>query len=280
MIPLCEPNLTGNEAGYVLKAMEDNYIGPGGPFVERFEAAVAQASGRKWAIATITGTAAIHAAAVVLDFYNERVDVPKHAFPAARRVFEEMGCSITTVPGGMRHDAQNYKCDDQPNILCDRAPAIGEPPTSATVECYSFAANKPVTCGHGGAIVGDSSGLETRLRSLINQGYGRDGKFNYRMADINAAVGCAQMRRLEELRDAKRRIWYRYAAQGIPMIYRGLSRWMATADGKPSGLEVGLRQAGIGFRLEEFDGISLPCGTGLTVKDQDKVIEICAKYWR
>lgn len=268
LIPLAAPNLRGKETEYTAQAISREYIGPSGPFVERFEAMVAKASGRKWAVATITGTAAIHASLELLDVRGKSIFAPRDAFPAGRNVLTIVGAEPFPAGGGEHHDVQFYA------KLCDRAPAIGEPPILiADLESYSFAANKIVTCGQGGAVVGDDLALMLAVRAIINQGRDRLGKFNYRMADINAAVGCAQMERLDELKEAKRRIWRRYADAGIPMMERGNSRWMATTTRR---LDINaLRNLGIEAR-EECGGVSLPCGTGLTEAEQDTVIKCVA----
>jgi perosamine synthetase len=278
MIPLAAPNLGRREAEYAASAIASGWVGPDGPFVERFEDLVAKASGRKWAVATITGTAALHVAGYVLGFSGKRVAFPEEAFPAARNVLTMLGCDISEIYTGSDHDLWWYSYDaDQAHAFCDRAPAIGEPPTTVSksaLECYSFAANKIATCGHGGAVVGDDPDLLTGVRLEVRQGYYLDGHFNYRMANINAAIGCAQMERLDELKDAKRRIWQRYADAGLPMVDRGPSRWMATLRA-PAGLVETLARDGIESRAEPA-GVSIPCGTGLTEYEQDNVIKSCA----
>ena len=279
MISLAVPNLGGKEREYLAKAVKQNWVGPDGPFVRRFEGLVATAAHRQWAVAVITGTAALHVAAMMLGFAGKLVGVPRDAFPAARNVFNQLYCAVVLTEGGENHDAQMYSWGQWP-MLCDRAPAIGEPPVDAQLECYSFAANKIVTCGHGGAVVGDNEAHHRQIRSLIRQGYGLQGQFNYRMANLNAAVGCAQMERLAELKAAKRRIWDRYDAM-LPMKDRGLSRWMATMDVEPGKrilLAEELSALDIETRMEQSGGLSLPCSTGLTEADQGRVIEVCGAF--
>ena len=279
MIPLAEPNLTGKELEYVAQAIASGWVGPDGPFVERFEDMVAKASGRAWAVATITGTAALHASASVLGFAGAVIDVPLSVFPAARHVFDGMGCEIRDVTGGTEHDTQGYIANGRRwPVLCDRAPAIGEPPTSATLECYSFAANKTVTCGQGGAVVGDDQLLRFELQTTIRQGYYLLGRVNYRMANLNAALGCVQMERLAEFRMIKSRIWDCYCDASLPMVDRGESRWMSTLEcDEHEHFAHYLKEAGIEARIEP-SGISIPCSTTLTEEDQDKVIKACAAF--
>ena len=97
MIPLAVPNLTGKESEYLAEAVEQNWVGPDGPFVRRFEELVASAAGRQWAVATITGTAALHVAAMVLGFSGKLVGVPRNAFPAARNVFNQLYCAVGLI---------------------------------------------------------------------------------------------------------------------------------------------------------------------------------------
>src|SRR3990167_195617 len=141
MIQLAVPNLGGKESEYLAEAIGQGWVGPDGSLVRRFENLVAKAAGRQWAVATITGTAALHVAAMVLGFSGKLVGVPRDAFPAARNVFNQLYCAVVLTEGGECHDAQMFSTGPWP-MLCDRAPASGELPTDALLECYSFAANK------------------------------------------------------------------------------------------------------------------------------------------
>lgn len=82
---------------------------------------------------------------------------------------------------------------------------------------FAFYPNKQITTGEGGMIVTDDPEFAAMCRSLRNQG--RDGMgwlaharlgFNYRMSEINAALGVEQVRRLGEILEARRRVahWY------------------------------------------------------------------------
>lgn len=70
--------------------------------------------------------------------------------------------------------------------------------------CFSFYANKIITTGEGGMVVTDNSVLAERLRSLRNLCFRRDRRFlhteighNYRLTNLQAAVGVAQVERIE-----------------------------------------------------------------------------------
>jgi perosamine synthetase len=86
---------------------------------------------------------------------------------------------------------------------------------------FGFYPNKQITTGEGGMIVTDDDRLADLCRSLRNQGrpvtpeavaglgawlsHERLG-YNYRLDELSAALGCAQMRRLDELIEARQRV--------------------------------------------------------------------------
>jgi len=79
---------------------------------------------------------------------------------------------------------------------------------------FAFYPNKQITTGEGGMVVTDDDELADRLRSMRNQGRDADGTwlrhvqlgFNYRMDELSAALGVAQLRRLAELRAGRDRV--------------------------------------------------------------------------
>jgi perosamine synthetase len=64
-IALCEPCLGGREWEYVRECLDSGWVSTAGPFVSRFEAAMAARLGAKHAVATVSGTAALHVALLV-----------------------------------------------------------------------------------------------------------------------------------------------------------------------------------------------------------------------
>jgi perosamine synthetase len=77
----------------------------------------------------------------------------------------------------------------------------------ANAGVFAFYPNKQITTGEGGVVVTRDEALARRIRALRNQGrYESDDWFqhtelgyNYRISDINCALGLAQMARLEEI---------------------------------------------------------------------------------
>ena len=83
-----------------------------------------------------------------------------------------------------------------------------------TASVFAFYPNKQITTGEGGVVVTDDADLAEDLRSLRNQGRDADGTwlnhvqlgYNYRMSDVSAAIGVAQLERLSELQAGRARV--------------------------------------------------------------------------
>jgi perosamine synthetase len=98
-------------------------------------------------------------------------------------------------------------------ILCDAACSLGaelfgeSPARRGQAAIFSFHPRKVLTTGEGGMIVTDNPGLATRLARLRNHGFERRGEhaafhelgFNYRMSDVLAVLGSAQLPHLSEI---------------------------------------------------------------------------------
>lgn len=103
-------------------------------------------------------------------------------------------------------------------LIADAAAAIGvnykgKPiGPMADVTCYSFNGNKTITCGGGGMAVGDDEALMKHIRHIsttarVSRDYEHDVVgWNYRMTNVQAAIGCAQAERLDDFLETKTRI--------------------------------------------------------------------------
>lgn len=81
----------------------------------------------------------------------------------------------------------------------------------ADAGCYSFHPRKIITTGEGGMIVLNDEEWYEKLVMLRNYGRSRDGAFrthslNFMMSDVLAAIGSAQMGRIEEVIERRRRL--------------------------------------------------------------------------
>ena len=127
-------------------------------------------------------------------------------------------------------------------LVADAACAIGATYNGemigglADLSVLSFNGNKTITCGGGGAVVGNDEVLLNRVRHLTTTArvwpdYDFDEVgFNYRMTNIQAAVGCAQLERLEEFIRMKCYIREYYKEHMSGLTDKGYS-FFSTTDG-------------------------------------------------
>lgn len=131
----------------------------------------------------------------------------------------------------------------------------------ADLSILSFNGNKTITCGGGGAVVGCNKELLDHVRHLTTTArvwpdYDFDEVgFNYRMTNIQAAVGVAQMERLDSFISTKRNVRKHYEENLSSLSEKGVS-FFPTTDGSSCW----------------FSGIVLPEG-----KELKDAKELCAK---
>lgn len=379
-VPLCVPELHGNEWEYVKECLDTGWVSSVGAFVDRFEAEVSARVGTRHAVATASGTAALHVALLLagvepgdevvtsaLSFIAPAnairyvgawpvfVDADPHYWqmdPEQVADFLERGCErrageLVNRATGRRvrallpvhilgHPAPierlaNLAGEHGLPLVEDAAEGFGARCATEAGElvsvgrfgalgCLSFNGNKLITTGGGGMIVTDDAELARRARYLTTQakddpvGYvHNEVGFNYRLGNVQAALGCAQLEHVDEYLAAKRRIAaaYRTALEGVegltPMpeapwaeaafwLYTVLvdsSRARADRDAVLAALaERGIQSRPLwqplhrsrahadayAWRCEEADrfgaqGLSLPCSVGLTDDDQQRVVD-------
>tara|TARA_Y100000310_G_C20681197_1_gene816064 strand:+ start:1347 stop:2459 length:1113 start_codon:yes stop_codon:yes gene_type:complete len=94
------------------------------------------------------------------------------------------------------------------------------------IGCFSFYANKIFTTGEGGMCVTNDSELADEMKKLRNHAFEvprfihKKVGFNYRLTNIQAAIGVAQVENAEKLVSARRSLGERYgkALKGLPLI--------------------------------------------------------------
>lgn len=132
--------------------------------------------------------------------------------------------------------------------------------------CFSFNGNKLITTGGGGAVTGRNAGSLDHIKFLVNQArdesrgyYHPEIGFNYRMTNLEAAMGLAQMDRLGGFLEKKRSFSRMYREQ-----LKGLGAFQQEAEGaasafwltamvlnegvRPEALQKGLSERGIQTR--------------------------------
>ena len=371
MIPLAEPNLSGNEAQYLRECIETTYVSSIGPFVDRFETMVAAAAGAAYGVAVSSGTTGLHAALTAVGVGRDDLvvlqsltfiasanavahcgatpwlfDVTDESWTLDPRAVEEALAHQTEERGGQRvHKASGRRvgailpvftlgmpadmdglCDVAARyrlpLVADAAAALGARyrarpvgALGATLTVFSFNGNKTFTAGGGGVVAGSDAELCARVRHLTTTArcsseYEHDMVgFNYRMTNLQAAVGCAQIEKLDSFIAAKRDLAQRYNEALHDLPGAGLfpsppwaegARWLSGVT-LPAQVVRGvlprLRQAGIDCRpfwkpvhmqvpyvgaphelLSRCEALwetilTLPCSTNLRSEDQQIVIE-------
>ncbi len=154
--------------------------------------------------------------------------------------------------------------------------------TFGDVATFSFFGNKTITTGEGGMVVSKDSAVMARARHLKSQGvspireYWHDSlAYNYRMTNICAAIGLAQLENVEVILARKRQIadCYRKGLVGLPLKTHDElqdtvhSFWMCSLvvnDAKVrDSLREWLKQADVETRPLFFPSHTLPhCSTG------------------
>ena len=196
--------------------------------------------------------------------------------------------------------------------------------TLGLLGCFSFNGNKIITSGGGGMIITADQVLENRAKHLTTQArlpgpeYFHDEiGFNYRLTNLNAALGVSQLENLGGFIEKKRAIAHRYdeAFVGVPGLsvpprpkWAGPTMWLYSVLVDPEIAGINRRELhkkfmdlGIETRpvwapshLMPFykdvprlggtvgerlfeQGLSLPCSVSLTLNQQDRVIETLIK---
>ena len=278
--PLHRPRFAGREWDYLKECLDSSYVSSVGPFVTRFERAIAEIAGTEHAVAVVNGTAALHVALLLAGVKaGDEVLAPALTFVATANAISYCGATPHFVDSELAtlgidpHALGDYLRDiaerrgealvnrrtgrriaaivpmhtfghpvdmDRLNALADELDLAvvedateslgsrykGRPAGSLSpLAAFSFNGNKIVTTGGGGAITTDDAALAQRAKHLtttaklphawafIHDAVG----FNYRMPNINAALGCAQLEQLDAFLAAKRKLTERYrrALRGV-----------------------------------------------------------------
>lgn len=378
VIPLCVPEVRGNEWKYIKECLDTNFVSSVGPFVDRFERMLADYVGTRHAVATVNGTAALHVALLVAGVQpNDEVLVPTLTFIAPANAVRYVGAwpvfvdvdpvywQMDTVKaadflktectwnnGELRNNTTGrrvrailpvhvlgHPVDMDPildlagkyglAVIEDATESLGTEYKGRKVGglgslgCFSFNGNKLVTTGGGGMIITDNEAWAKKAKYLTTQAKDdpleyvhNEIGYNHRLSNVQAAMGCAQLERVDEFVAAKRRIAARYteAFRGVPglmpmreapwaksafwmftllvdapaygMDSRQLLRSLAARKIQTRPLWQPLHQSPAHRGAQAYecevaerlhrDALSLPCSVGLTPADQQKVIESIA----
>ncbi len=237
--PVAEPLLNGNEAEYLLECVRSGWISSQGAFVHAFEEAIRAFHEMPFALATSNGTTALHLALVALGIGpGDEVLVPDLTFAATAAAVVHAGATPVFVdvdPATWTMDVDaaleavtartraivpvhlyGHPCDPR---LVEGARARGLLVVEDVAEALGFFGNKTVTTGEGGMLLFRDEHVARRAALLRDHGMAPDRRywhlevgFNYRLTNLQAAVGVAQMERVDEILQRKRALAERYTA--------------------------------------------------------------------
>jgi perosamine synthetase len=245
-IPHSRPTLGDEEARAVTEVIQSGHIAEG-EVVARFEKAFAGKMGVQDAVTVSSGTAALHLALLAMGIGPEHeVIIPSYVCSALLHAVQYVGAQpvpaeidpltynidpddvkkrITTrtkaviVPHmfGLAADLERLLKLDVP-IIEDCAQAVGgtyhQKPlgTFGDAAIFSFYATKMIATGEGGMVTSKSPKIIARVRDLKTY----DGKaadrvrYNYKLTDVQAALGEVQLARLDDFIEQRRKIAWRY----------------------------------------------------------------------
>ncbi len=272
-VQLHEPRFGGKERDYVNETIDSGWVSSVGKFVDRFEQELAERCGVLHAIATVNGTAALHAAMLLAGVkQDDEVLLPALTFIATANAAAycgahphfcdsdsaTLGIDPAKLDAGLAETAEIVQgaCRNKKtgrriaaivpmhtfghpvdmDALCEVAARWNVPVIEDAAEALgsvykgrhvgrhgiiatlSFNGNKPVTTGGGGALLTNDATLARAAKHLTTTAkqphawafiHDRVG-YNYRLPNINAALGCAQLEQLDRFVEAKRRLAARY----------------------------------------------------------------------
>ena len=132
--------------------------------------------------------------------------------------------------------------------------------TFGQMSTFAFYPNKQITTGEGGMILTDDDDLADMCVSLRNQGRGKSSGwlghvrlgYNFRLSDINCAIGIVQLGRIEQFKAKRRQVanWYTEALSGDNRLIVP-----AEAEGCDVNWFVFVVRLAEGFTLERRNGI-------------------------
>lgn len=245
MIPLCVPEIRGNEWKYIKECLDTNWVSSSGSYVDKFEEDFAKFVESKKAVVTVNGTAALELALRTVGVgEGDEVIVSSLTFISPVNTIKYVGAEPVFVD--VCRDTWVMDAEKVEELITPKTKAIipvhiyGHPVdmdrimviakkhnlyviedateslgaeyngkklgTIGDIGCFSFNGNKLITTGAGGMLVSNNIAYAERAKylstqtktSMSNKGsYHEEIGYNYRMPNLLAAMGCAQMENID-----------------------------------------------------------------------------------
>lgn len=245
-IPIAKPSITKKEIDAVVKVMESNHIAQGERVAE-FESMLAEYIGVKHVVAISSGTVALFLALKALGIkQGDLVATTPYSFVASTNCI----LHANAVPFFVDVDRETYNMDVKQLIrtaggkdlkACLPVDIFGNPFNTNKIKglpivldsceslgskmdrpfdvsVYAFYPNKQITTGEGAVICTNNKKVADYCRALRNQGRAEGDTWlessycgwNFRMTDIQAAIGISQLQRIDEILEKREGIWLEY----------------------------------------------------------------------
>lgn len=229
--------LDKNELNEIKKVLDSGFITEGN-YTAKFENLIAKYTNSKFAIATTSGTSALHSAFHCMGIKGKKILISDFTFPATALAAQLAGGIPVLID--VEKDTMNTSksivedsLDKQTKFVCpvslfgnpleekfyslkrqglkiieDAATNLGTKIGNksigelADITCFSFHPRKIITTGEGGMITTNNSNLFKKIKKF--KFFGKNHTFtdfgtNYKMSDILSAVGISQLKKIEEL---------------------------------------------------------------------------------
>lgn len=236
-IYLMRPSLDDNEINAIKQVFKSKFLTEG-QVTKKFESSISKYVKSKYAIATTSATTALHSVFECINIKGKKVLLSDFTFPATadavilaggipvlvdvdrktmnitRDIVENVNLKNISIIEpvsifGNPLEKEFYNLKKKMFIVEDAATSLGAKldknfvGTLANVSCFSFHPRKIITTGEGGMITTNDKKLNDKIRSF--KAFGKKGKkfveigTNYKISDIQSAVGLAQLKKIEKI---------------------------------------------------------------------------------
>ena len=283
MIPLSIPNLSGNEWQYVKDCLDTGWISSAGAYVKKFEEAIENYTGVKYAIACMNGTAGLQVSLNLAGVSSDDIVIaPNLTFVATLNAISYSGAQIALID--VCEDSWQMDIDLLQNWLVNNTTTkfVNEKPVTSEITSgkkigaimpvyvlggfididklveisstygipliedstealgsfkngrhagsigltgvLSFNGNKIISTGGGGMILTNDKGIASKAKHITTTAktdpldyFHDEVGYNYRLVNVLAAIGVAQMENFESILKRKKEIdaLYRSELNGI-----------------------------------------------------------------
>ena len=246
-IPYGKQTIDQDDINSVVETLQSDFLTTGLK-VNQFEQKIYEKTNSKYCVSVANGTAALHLSALALLEKGDKVLTTVNSFIATSNailyaggipifvdICEDASIDLDICEEYLKNDSTikaifavsfSGKILDQERlkylkykynikILEDNAHTMGVKLTYSDISIFSFHPVKHITTAEGGAIVTNNKQLYEKIKSLRNHGQDDTHSmhllgFNYRLSDINCALGISQLNKLDDFIQKRKNIAKKY----------------------------------------------------------------------